>query len=75
MSGYLSNRLQMRWLLCALWVGLALLTFSFSEAPSPRMWLVLFAGAVIPPMILLRIWNEGPEPTVAEILRRTEDRR
>jgi hypothetical protein len=30
---------------------------------------------VVPPFVLLRLWNNGPPPTVAEILRATEVKR
>jgi hypothetical protein len=30
---------------------------------------------LVPPVVLIRLWNDGPPPTVAEILRATELKR
>jgi hypothetical protein len=38
-------------------------------------WVLATTIGVVPPFVLLRLWNNGPPPTVAEILRATEVRR
>jgi hypothetical protein len=38
-------------------------------------WMLLAVMAVIPPVVFLSLWNDGPPPTIAEVLRATEDRR
>jgi hypothetical protein len=67
--------LYVRWSVCGAWVSLVLLTFMFVDVSSPRSWLYLAMSIVIPPVLLLRLWSDGPAPTVAEIIRSTEDRR
>lgn len=66
---------HLRWLLCALWLVLALLAFVVVDASTLRGWVAVTVMGLIPPAILLRIWNQGPPPTVAEALHATEQRR
>jgi hypothetical protein len=37
--------------------------------------MILGVIALIPPAVFLTLWNDGPPPTVAEVIRATEDRR
>jgi hypothetical protein len=37
--------------------------------------MILIVAAVIPPVVFLSLWNDGPPPTIAEVIRATEDRR
>jgi hypothetical protein len=64
-----------RWSLSALWSSCALLIFMALGASSLVSWMVLVVAAVIPPVVFLCIWNDGPPPTIAEVLRATEERR
>jgi hypothetical protein len=66
---------HLRWLMAALWVAGALLTFTIVDAVSLRSWLALAVTALIPPAILLLLWTDGPPPTIAEVLHATEQRR
>ena len=66
---------HVRWLVCMLWASLTMLVFAFVDAPSLRTWLALALTGLIPPVILLRLWGDGPPPTVAEVLHATELRR
>jgi hypothetical protein len=66
---------HLRWLLCALWIAILFLAFTFTDATSIRNWLYLAVGMVIPPAVMMTIWNDGPPQTVAELLRSTEERR
>jgi len=64
-----------RWSLSALWSSCALLIFMVLGASSLVSWMALLVAAVIPPVVFLSLWNDGPPPTIAEVLRATEDRR
>ena len=64
-----------RWSLSALWLSCALLIFFALGNASLVSWMALTVSALIPPVVFLCLWNDGPPPTVAEVLRATEDRR
>ena len=64
-----------RWSLSALWLSSALLIFMVIGSSSLVSWMALVVAAVIPPVVFLSLWNDGPPPTIAEVLRATEDRR
>jgi hypothetical protein len=64
-----------RWSLSALWLSCALLIFMAIGSSSLVSWMALAVAAVIPPVVFLSLWNDGPPPTIAEVLRATEDRR
>ena len=66
---------HLRWSLSALWVALTVLTFCVLDAAALRDVVYLAAVGVIPPVILISLWTDGPPLTVAEVLRATEDRR
>ena len=64
-----------RWSLSALWLSSALLIFLALGHSTVVSWMALMVSAMIPPVVFLCLWNEGPPPTIAEVLRATEDRR
>jgi len=64
-----------RWSLSVLWAAGALLIFFAIGASSLVSLMMLMVAAVIPPVVFLSLWNDGPPPTIAEIIRATEDRR
>jgi hypothetical protein len=64
-----------RWSLSALWASSAMLIFMALGVSSFVSWMLLAVMAVIPPVVFLSLWNDGPPPTIAEVLRATEDRR
>jgi hypothetical protein len=64
-----------RWSFSALWSSCALAVFVALGATSGVSWMILGVVALIPPAVFLALWNEGPPPTVAEVIRATEDRR
>lgn len=66
---------HLHWLPIAAWVVLTSITFAIVDMSSLGGWSTLLAALVIPPMLLFRLWNNEPSPTVAEIIRATEDRR
>jgi hypothetical protein len=64
-----------RWSLSALWMSSALLIFMTIGSSSVVSWMALAVAALIPPVVLLTLWNDGPPPTIAEVLRATEERK
>jgi len=64
-----------RWSLCALWAALSLLVFMALDGSSLRSWIALIVTGMVPPAVFIGLWSEGPPPTIAEVLRATEDRR
>jgi hypothetical protein len=68
------TNLPFRWLLCALWTSLALLGFLAADSWAMRSWLALAVVGLVPPVVLLRLWTDGPPPTIAEVLLDTERR-
>lgn len=64
-----------RWSLSALWLSSALLIFLALGSSSLVSWMTLMVSALIPPGVFLCLRNDGPPPTIAEVLRATEDRR
>jgi hypothetical protein len=64
-----------RWSLSALWSLTAALIFTMLDASSLVSWMALVVAAVIPPVVFLSLWNDGPPPTIAEVIRATEDRK
>jgi hypothetical protein len=57
------------------WLSLTLVAAFFLDASSIRAWLLTTMVGVIPVGVLLKLWNNGPEPTIAEVLHSTEGRR
>ena len=62
---------QWRWSLIGVWVVLACLSFVAFGSMAPRSWLLLLVFAVIPPAMLLWLWNED-RPLVIGSLRKRE---
>lgn len=63
------------WRIAAVWISLMLLMFLTIDSSSVRNWVLVTTVAVVPSLVLLRLWSEGPPPTVAEVLHATEGRR
>jgi hypothetical protein len=59
----------------AVWITLTLLTFLALDASFPGSWILATTIAFVPPFVLLRLWSDGPPPTVAEVLHAVEVRR
>ena len=57
------------------WLSLTTVTALLLGTSSPRGWLLAAMVGVIPVGVLLRLWNNGPPPTVAEVIRTTESGR
>ena len=55
-----------RWSLIGLWVALSCTTFAAIDDMAARGWLLLLVFGVIPPAMLLWLWNEDrPQPIAA----------
>lgn len=63
------------WRISAVWIALMLLTFMAIDPWSVRNWVLVTTMAVVPPLVLLKLWSDGPPQTVAEVLHATEGRR
>lgn len=63
------------WWISAVWMSLTLLTALIVDASSARTWMLMTTVGIVPCVVLLRLWNDGPPPTVAEVLHATELRR
>ena len=63
------------WWISAVWVSLTLLTALIVDASSIRNWMLMTTVGFVPCIVLLSLWNDGPPPTVAEVLYATELRR
>lgn len=63
------------WWISAAWVSMALLTALAVDATPVRSWMLVTTIGIVPSIVLLRLWNSGPPPTVAEVLHATELRR
>jgi hypothetical protein len=61
-----------RWYLGAAWILLVLLTFLAADITSAGSVLLLAVGAIVPPVIMLALWPNGPPLTMAEVLRGVE---
>ena len=59
----------------AIWLSLTVLTALLLGATSAQSWLMATMLGVIPVGVLLWLWNDGPPPTIAEVLHTTEGRR
>jgi hypothetical protein len=62
------------WWISAAWVSLSLLLALVADASSVRSWMLVTIVGVVPPLVLLKLWN-GPPPTIAEVLHATELKR
>ena len=49
---------QERWFLIGVWLALASLTFIATDNIAARSWLLLVVFGLLPPAMLLRLWNE-----------------
>jgi hypothetical protein len=63
------------WWISAAWLSLTLLTALVADASSFRSWMLVTTIGVVPVGVLLRLWNNGPPATVAEVIHATDVRR
>ena len=63
------------WMIASVWIAMTLLVFMLIGVTVPGGWVLMVTVCVVPTVILLRLWNDGPPPTIAEVLRATETHR
>jgi hypothetical protein len=63
------------WWISAAWISLTLLVALAADASSVRSWMLVTIFGVVPPVVLLKLWSDGPPPTIAEVLHATELKR
>lgn len=63
-----------RFLVISTWVALACLTFVWIDSGAARSWLLLVESLVVPPSMLLWLWNED-RPELLGTLRAGAGRR
>jgi hypothetical protein len=52
------SALRWRWSLIGVWFALTLIAFIAINGTAPRSWLLLLVFSLIPPAMLLWLWNE-----------------
>jgi hypothetical protein len=67
-SGFFVDNLRTVWLLTAGWIALSLAVFFAVDASSSRSWIYLAAGALLPPVALIRLWPVGREQTIDDVI-------
>ena len=60
------------WLISAGWASLTLLTFLVLDVSPVHNWVLVTTIAIVPALVLLKLWSDGPPPTIAEVLHETE---
>jgi hypothetical protein len=65
---------QFRWYLAASWIALAFLVFSATGTSSSWSLVVLAVVGLVPPIVMI-ILSRAPAPTIAEVLRATDEGR
>ena len=60
------------WWITAVWVSLILMVAVVTHASSGLSWMLVMIAGVVPPLMLRTLWNDGPPPTIAEVLHATE---
>ena len=63
-----------RLVLAVSWVAFTLLMFWVTGASSGFSFFMLVVAAVVPPVIMLALWSDGPPQTIAEVLHEAERR-
>lgn len=62
-----------RWSLIGVWLALTCITFIASDSMAVRSWLLLLVFGLIPPAMLLWMWNDDrPVPIGSPRVRRKE---
>jgi hypothetical protein len=59
---------QLRWILCACWIAVTLVAFFIVDASSARSWMYLATAALVPPLVLLRLWPETTSLSVRDVM-------
>jgi hypothetical protein len=65
---------SLRWSLCVAWVALAVVMFAALDASTIRSWVHLGVVGTVPPLILLRLWDQELTQHAAAVLHVPERR-
>jgi hypothetical protein len=57
-----------QWLFAAGWIAASLVIFLALDASSTRSWIYLAAAALLPPIVVIRLWPAPPQPTVDDVI-------
>lgn len=61
---------QWRWSLIGVWLALSCITFLVIDSLVARSWLLLLVFGVVPPVMLLWLWNEDRPLLIGSLGRR-----
>ena len=61
---------QWRWSLIGVWLALSCITFIAIDSLVARSWLLLLVFGVVPPAMLLWLWNEDRPLLIGSLCRR-----
>jgi hypothetical protein len=57
-----------KWLLTAVWIAASLVVFLAIDASSTRSWIYLAAVALLPPIVVIRLWPAPPQQTADDVI-------
>jgi hypothetical protein len=62
------TKVRIEWLLAACWIAVVFAVFLAIGASSSRSWLYLAAIALLPPIMLIRLWPQAPQQTADDVI-------
>jgi hypothetical protein len=62
------THLRTQWLLAAVWIAASLVVFLTIDASSTRSWIYLAAVALLPPIVVIRLWPAQPSQTADDVI-------
>jgi len=57
-----------QWLLAGVWIAASLVVFLAIDASSTRSWIYLAAAALLPPIVVIRLWPAPPQQTADDVI-------
>jgi hypothetical protein len=57
-----------QWLLAAIWIAASVVVFLAIDASSTRSWIYLAAVALLPPIVVIRLWPTPPQQTIDDVI-------
>jgi hypothetical protein len=64
------SALSLRSPLTVIWIALAFVAFRWIDISSVRSWLTLMVVAVVPPLMMLWLWNDAKPVLIGALTRR-----
>jgi len=62
------THLRTQWLLAVVWMAASVVVFLAIDASSTRSWIYLCAVALLPPIVLIRLWPAPPQQSVDDVI-------